>query len=133
LALDLYVDRQYSIILDCTGFVANSEIPLRWLKYCAELIPSDIRSQWLTTHILNPNALTQKFLRRLYNVAAGTSFCGDIKVWSWVDDLLKVVPEGVSDGLSATCKAAFLYLTYSISDECLQGTWNKRISKDLTT
>ncbi|KAG5352330.1 hypothetical protein C0989_002775 [Termitomyces sp. Mn162] len=40
------------------------------LKYCAELMPFDIRSRFFTTHILNPNALTQKYLRRLYNVTA---------------------------------------------------------------
>lgn len=73
LALPIYENRLFDLILDCTGFAAISEVPLRWLKYCAELIPSDIRSRFMTTHVLNPNFLTQKYLRRLYNVSAGLS------------------------------------------------------------
>ena len=74
LTLPTYQDRPFDIILDCTSFTSISEVPLQWLKYCAELIPSDIRSRFTTTHILNPNALTQKYLRRLYNVTAGLSY-----------------------------------------------------------
>jgi len=48
-----------------------AEIPIQWLKYCTELIPCDIRQRFLTTYILNPNALTQRYLRRLYNISAG--------------------------------------------------------------
>jgi len=49
-----------------------SEVPLQWLKYCAELIPYDIRMRFSATHILNPNVLAQKFLRRLYNLTGGS-------------------------------------------------------------
>ena len=31
----------------------------------------DIRQRFSTTRILNPNTLTQKYLRRLYNISAG--------------------------------------------------------------
>jgi hypothetical protein len=47
-------------------------MPLQWLKYCAEVIV-DIRVRFSTTRILNANTLTQKYLRRLYNVSAGES------------------------------------------------------------
>jgi hypothetical protein len=66
-----YEDQMYEIILDCTSFTSVSEVPVQWLKFCTELIPSDIRKRLLTTYVLNPNALTQRYLRRLYNVSAG--------------------------------------------------------------
>ena len=69
----MYRSRDFDIILDCTSFTSKSEVPLQWLKYCAEVIPSDIRVRFSTTRILNPNTLTQKYLRRLYNISAGES------------------------------------------------------------
>jgi len=82
------------------------------LKYCAELIPSDIRSRFATTHILNPNALTHKYLRRLYNVTAGlssapndsflyltiisgTPFCAALRVYPSVVELIEHVPDTI--------------------------------------
>jgi neurofibromin 1 len=73
LELPIYENRMFEIILDCTSYTSMSEIPVQWIKYCTELIPSDIREHFLTTYILNPNALTQRYLRRLYNISAGTS------------------------------------------------------------
>lgn len=67
----IHTERQFDVILDCTSFSPMSEVPLQWLKYCAELIPLDIRLRFATVHILNPNTLTQKYLRRLYNISAG--------------------------------------------------------------
>ena len=64
----------FDIILDCTSFTSNSEVPLQWLKYCAELIPMNIRTRFEVARILNPNTLTQKFMRRLYNISAGILF-----------------------------------------------------------
>jgi neurofibromin 1 len=72
LTSETYRSCLFDIILDCTSFNANSEIPLQWLKYCAELIPSDIRNRFMAARILNPNTLMQKFMRRLYNISAGT-------------------------------------------------------------
>ena len=69
----MYRSRNFDIILDCTAFTSKSEVPIQWLKRCAELIPADIRARFLTTRILNANTLTQKYLRRLYNVSAGKS------------------------------------------------------------
>jgi hypothetical protein len=71
LTLPAYESRQYEIILDCTSFTSISEIPVQWLKFCTELIPSDIRKRLLATHILNPNSLTQRYLRRFHNLSAG--------------------------------------------------------------
>ncbi|KAF8638594.1 hypothetical protein AX17_002135 [Amanita inopinata Kibby_2008] len=95
-----YEQRNYELILDCTSFTSISEVPLQWLKYCAELIPSDIRSRFVRTHILNPNALMQKYLRRLYNVAAGTSFCGEIRTYASAALLSQQVPEQALGPLS---------------------------------
>ncbi|TFK62722.1 hypothetical protein BDN72DRAFT_964371 [Pluteus cervinus] len=100
LALPNYRDRQFEIILDCTSFTSISEVPLQWLKYCAELIPSDLRFRFATTHILNPNALTQKYLRRLYNVSAGTPFCGEIRAYSSVAELKEHIPQQALSGLA---------------------------------
>ncbi|KAF8076811.1 hypothetical protein FPV67DRAFT_1605221 [Lyophyllum atratum] len=82
-----YEDRSFDLILDCTSFTSICEVPLQWLKYCAELLPYDIRSRFTITHVLNPNTLTQKYLRRLYNVTAGTPFCDSVKAYSSVAEL----------------------------------------------
>ncbi|RDB19915.1 Neurofibromin [Hypsizygus marmoreus] len=95
-----YQDRMFDLILDCTAFTSISEVPLQWLKYCAELIPSDIRSRFHTTHILNPNALTQKYMRRLYNVTAGTPICDSVRAYSSVADLMEHVPMEAMNGLT---------------------------------
>lgn len=95
LNLPAYQDRSFDVIVDCTLFTSISEVPLQWLKYCAQLIPSDIRSRFATTHILNPNALTQKYLRRLYNVTAGTPFCGAVRAYSSVVELIEHVSDTV--------------------------------------
>ncbi|KAJ3504772.1 hypothetical protein NLJ89_g7765 [Agrocybe chaxingu] len=88
---ELYRSRLFDIILDCTSFAANSEVPLQNLKYCAELIPLDIRSRFAATRILNPNTLTQKYLRRLYNISAGTPLCNEVKAYTSVLQLMEDV------------------------------------------
>ncbi|KAJ7034157.1 hypothetical protein C8F04DRAFT_582650 [Mycena alexandri] len=93
LALPMYQSRRFDVVLDCTAFTGISELPLQWLKFCAELIPFDIRSRFGTTHILNSNTLTQKYMRRLYNFAAGTPFCSVIRAHSSVTELLMHVPQ----------------------------------------
>ncbi|KAJ7094350.1 hypothetical protein C8R44DRAFT_384405 [Mycena epipterygia] len=99
LALPMYQNRAFDVVLDCTAFTGISELPLQWLKFCAELIPSDIRTRFGTTHILNSNTLTQKYMRRLYNFAAGTPFCSVIRAHSSVIELLTQVPQSVVDKL----------------------------------
>lgn len=71
LSSDVYQSQPFDIILDCTSFTSSSEVPLQWLKFCAELVPYDIRMRFETVRILNPNDLMQKCLRRLYNISAG--------------------------------------------------------------
>ena len=104
----MYRSRDFDIILDCTSFTSKSEVPLQWLKYCAEVIPMDIRVRFSTTRILNANTLTQKYLRRLYNISAGVSvylivtvlsrlwepgtrLCNEIKAYTSVLQLLEDV------------------------------------------
>ncbi|KNZ78617.1 Neurofibromin [Termitomyces sp. J132] len=92
LAQQDHEDRLFDVVLDCTSFTSICEIPLQGLKYCAELMPFDIRSRFFITHILNPNALTQKYLRRLYNVTAGTQFCDTIRAYSCIAEMRNYVP-----------------------------------------
>ncbi|KAJ6532260.1 hypothetical protein DFH09DRAFT_1370329 [Mycena vulgaris] len=99
LALPTYQNRNFDVVLDCTAFTGISELPLQWLKFCAELIPFDIRTRFETTHILNSNTLTQKYMRRLYNFAAGTPFCSVIRAHSSVIDLLAHVPRSAVEKL----------------------------------
>jgi len=61
----------FDVIVDCTGFSSISELPLQWLRFCAEIVPKDIREKFMTARMLNPNSLAQKYLRRLYNFMAG--------------------------------------------------------------
>ncbi|KAL0576959.1 Ras GTPase activating protein ira2 [Marasmius crinis-equi] len=90
-----YKDNYFEVILDCTDLTALSELPLRWLKYCAELVPVDVRMRFARAHILNANNTTQKYLRRLYNVFAGSSFCSDIKASCSLYELMNHVPTAV--------------------------------------
>jgi hypothetical protein len=92
LASPLYEGRQIEVILDCTSFTSLCEVPLQWVKYCAELVPADIRQNFSTTYLLNPNGLTQRYLRRLYNISAGAPFTGDVRACSSVSELLELVP-----------------------------------------
>jgi neurofibromin 1 len=97
-------------MLDCTSFTSSSEIPLQWLKYCIELLPSDIRQQFMAAHILNPNILANKYLRRLHNVSAGlfmpswpsaysnathagNAFGGDVRTYLSITELREHIPE----------------------------------------
>ncbi|KAF8165773.1 hypothetical protein B0H34DRAFT_794124 [Crassisporium funariophilum] len=91
LTLDVYRSRQFDVILDCTSFTSASEVPLQWLKYCAEVVPADIRSRFSGVRILNANTLTQKYLRRLYNISAGTPLCNEIKAYTSVLQLIEDV------------------------------------------
>jgi hypothetical protein len=98
-----------------------SEVPLQWLKYCTELVPSDILFKFRTTHILNPNALTLKFLRRLYNLTAGellsffianylficatgAQFCSEVRAYTSVAELSNYVPPEALDLLQLPSK-----------------------------
>ncbi|KAJ7724736.1 hypothetical protein DFH07DRAFT_1066990 [Mycena maculata] len=99
LALPTYQNRPFDVVLDCTAFTGISELPLQWLKFCAELIPYDIRTRFGTTHILNSNTLTQKYMRRLYNFAAGTPFCSVIRAHSSVTELVNHVPRSAVEKL----------------------------------
>ncbi|KAG6336483.1 hypothetical protein ID866_2597 [Astraeus odoratus] len=65
-----YGRKNYEIILDCTSFTTTSEIPIQWMNTCSQLIPFDIRERFTGFYILNANSLTQKYLRRMYNVSA---------------------------------------------------------------
>jgi neurofibromin 1 len=62
----------FEIIFDWTSFSSSSQVPMQWLKYCIEIIPRDFRARFETAYILNPNAAAVKYLRRLWNITAGT-------------------------------------------------------------
>ncbi|KAJ4479043.1 hypothetical protein J3R30DRAFT_2708420 [Lentinula aciculospora] len=91
----LYKEHDIEIIVDCTNFTSMSELPLRWLKFCAEVFPSDLRMKIVRTHILNPNSLMQKFLRRVYNICAGIGIAGELRAWISIGDLIHHIPSSV--------------------------------------
>ncbi|KAF7975643.1 hypothetical protein HWV62_9093 [Athelia sp. TMB] len=95
-----YGERQFSVILDCTAFTSASEMPFTWLTMCAELIPSDVRERFKTTYILNPNAAAHRYLRKLYNICAGTPLSGNVRAYSTVAELLEHIPEECTPYLS---------------------------------
>ncbi|KAF6748926.1 hypothetical protein DFP72DRAFT_914993 [Ephemerocybe angulata] len=82
-----------------------SELPFQWLKFCAEVVPSDIRSRFRTAHILNPNSLMHKYLRRLFNISAGTPYSNEVKGYVSVRDLLEHVPGNVVPHLEEPIQA----------------------------
>ncbi|KAG0709913.1 hypothetical protein DFH29DRAFT_1012634 [Suillus ampliporus] len=88
-----YENRKFEVVLDCTSFTSTSEIPAQWLTTCSQLIPIDIRSRFVTSYILNPNSLTQKYLRRMYNISSGTMLASGVRACSSVADLLQYVPQ----------------------------------------
>ncbi|KAL0949203.1 hypothetical protein HGRIS_009281 [Hohenbuehelia grisea] len=94
-------ERSFEFIVDCTYFTSGSEIPLQWVKYAVELIPSDIRSRIQITHILNPNAQTQRYLRRLCNVCAGVWIGGDISFYTSLTAMTESISESVLEPLAA--------------------------------
>ncbi|KIJ20411.1 hypothetical protein PAXINDRAFT_166473 [Paxillus involutus ATCC 200175] len=94
-----YEDRLYEIILDCTSFTSTSEIPVQWLKTCSQLIPVDVRQRFINGYILNANTLTQRYLRRMYNISAGTILSTGIKACSLVTELLQHVPKSCVSAL----------------------------------
>lgn len=95
-----YQNQPFEVIIDCTSFAASTEVPIQWVKYCVELLPSDVRQRMVTVHLLNPSQQAQKYFRRLSNIAEGMPSICEVKVHSWVADLLQHVPEQVLDALS---------------------------------
>jgi hypothetical protein len=62
---------KFDLIVDFTEFSSTSEIPLHWLRFCAETIPRDVWTTLLNVYALNPNDLSRRYLRRVSNVSAG--------------------------------------------------------------
>jgi len=67
-------EREYDVLIDCTGFTATSEIPLLWFKIFLELVPMDLVERFSRCFILNPNNAAAKFLRKLYHICGGLDF-----------------------------------------------------------
>ncbi|KAH7887502.1 hypothetical protein F5I97DRAFT_2056906 [Phlebopus sp. FC_14] len=88
-----YENRMFKVILDCTSFTSTSEISVQWLKTCSQLLPVDVRQRFVDGYILNANSLTQRYLRRMYNISAGTIFSSGVKACSSVAELLQYVPQ----------------------------------------
>ncbi|KAA1466679.1 hypothetical protein DENSPDRAFT_831556 [Dentipellis sp. KUC8613] len=103
LTLPVYEQRMFDIVFDWTSFSSTSQVPFQWLKYCIEMIPSDIRHRFLTAYLLNPNNATHKYLRRLNNITAGLHLSSEVRACSSVAELIQYVP--------ATCAAPLVYAT----------------------
>ncbi|KAI6130277.1 hypothetical protein EDD16DRAFT_1541379 [Pisolithus croceorrhizus] len=94
-----YNQKYYEIILDCTSFTSTSEIPVQWMNTCSQLIPSDVRQRFTNIYVLNANSLTQRYLRRLYNISAGTVLSSGVKICPSVRELMQHVPQGCLSAL----------------------------------
>ncbi|KAI0306901.1 hypothetical protein B0F90DRAFT_1915023 [Multifurca ochricompacta] len=102
--------RSFEIIFDWTAFSSSSQVPMQWLKYCIEIIPSDFRAKFETAYILNPNAAAVKYLRRLWNITAGSHLSSQVKACSSVQELLAFVP--------ANATAPLVYATSLEGEQC---------------
>ncbi|KAF8506037.1 hypothetical protein F5888DRAFT_1937943 [Russula emetica] len=100
--------RSFEIIFDWTSFSSSSQVPMQWLKYCIEIIPHDFRERFETAYILNPNSSAIKYLRRLWNITAGSHLSSQVKACSSVLELQTFVP--------ASATAPLVYAT-SLEDE----------------
>jgi hypothetical protein len=67
-------ERDFDVIIDCTGFTMTSEIPLLWFKIFLELVPATLVERFSRCFILNPNNAAVKFLRKLYHICGGSHF-----------------------------------------------------------
>ncbi|KAH9030143.1 hypothetical protein EDB85DRAFT_1456161 [Lactarius pseudohatsudake] len=102
--------RSFEIIFDWTSFSSSSQVPMQWLKYCIEIIPSDFRAKFETAYILSPNAAAVKYLRRLWNITAGSHLSRQVKACSSVQELLTFVP--------ASATAPLVYTTSLEEEQC---------------
>ncbi|KAK7000740.1 hypothetical protein R3P38DRAFT_2797043 [Favolaschia claudopus] len=94
LALPKYHTRSFDIVLepflDCTGFTGISELPLQWLKFCAELIPYDSACASGPPHPrFQYNA---EIHAKIVPLCCGNIVCSVIKAHSSVTELLAQVP-----------------------------------------
>lgn len=67
----LYEKRNFEVIFDWTGFPPSAQIPMHWLKFVYEILPSNIRARFRTSRTLIPNAMALRYMRRLYNLTNG--------------------------------------------------------------
>ncbi|TFY54349.1 hypothetical protein EVJ58_g8920 [Rhodofomes roseus] len=88
--------RDFDIIFDFTCFTLASQLPLQWLKFAYEVIPSDIRRRFDTAHILTPNQLATKYLKRVYNLSSGIEFSSNCATYSSVEELIDHLFEGTT-------------------------------------
>lgn len=84
--------RPFQVVIDCTMFTDASEVPVQWWKGLAEQMPLEMQQRWLTTYILNPNSLAQKYLRRIFNLCStGSPFPSETRACSSVSELATFV------------------------------------------
>ncbi|KAI0291754.1 hypothetical protein BC826DRAFT_969907 [Russula brevipes] len=102
--------RSFDIIFDWTSFSSSSQVPMQWLKYCIEIIPHDFRAKFEMAYILNPNSAAVKYLRRLWNITAGSHLSSQVRACCSVQELQTFVP------VSATVP-----LVYASEDFCHLG------------
>ncbi|KAK7000747.1 hypothetical protein R3P38DRAFT_2797049 [Favolaschia claudopus] len=81
---------RFGAVLDCTGFTGISELPLQWLKFCAELIPYDSACASGPPHPrFQYNA---EIHAKIVPLCCGNIVCSVIKAHSSVTELLAQVP-----------------------------------------
>ncbi|EJD36584.1 hypothetical protein AURDEDRAFT_117057 [Auricularia subglabra TFB-10046 SS5] len=85
-------NQPFEIIIDCTAFLSASEIPLPWIKYIIELIPSDLALQFQTAYIVNSNGAAQGYFRKVLHALANVPFGKHIMAVSSLQDLADILP-----------------------------------------
>ncbi|KAH9981838.1 hypothetical protein BJV74DRAFT_778311 [Russula compacta] len=102
--------RSFEIVFDWTSFSSSSQVPMQWLKYCIEIIPHDFRAKFETAYILNPNSAAVKYLRRLWNITAGSHLSSQVRACCSVQELQTSVP--------ASATAPLVYATSLEDEQC---------------
>ncbi|TRM67484.1 hypothetical protein BD626DRAFT_544948 [Schizophyllum amplum] len=85
--------RDVELIFDCTAFSPTSEIPLQWLSFCLDLVPSDVISRIKGNYILNPNQVFVKYMRKLYNMTGDKAYFGEPRVCESLSQLKELLPD----------------------------------------
>ncbi|KZV91150.1 hypothetical protein EXIGLDRAFT_693968, partial [Exidia glandulosa HHB12029] len=84
--------RPFEIVIDCTMFAPSSELPLPWIEYLIELIPSDLALQFQTAYVVNTNGAAQLYLRKVLHALANVPFGKQITAINSLEDLTDVLP-----------------------------------------
>lgn len=53
------------MLIDCTLFSNNNEVPSQWINQLIQLLSSDIMGNLAALHVYNPNAYLRTYLKKI--------------------------------------------------------------------